>query len=297
MIRESVGVVGLGMMGGRVAGYLASQSVTTYGYDASPDVQPRPGVERCGTIDELAANASVVLLSLPDADAVLDCVRSIVAAPQRATEVVIDLSTIGVVGAQTASKELAGVGIGYVDSPVSGSITGAESGGLILMVGGPEETVERVRPVLECIGKHISHVGHGPGMGQIMKLINNAISGTTLAVASEALAVGCELGLDLPQMLDVINASTGRSMTTEQKFPDQILSGAYAHGGPGYHFQKDIGLFLHAAREVDLPHSVAEAASDLWDEFATEWPAADQTEIFPYLRGEQRISKAPDRDT
>lgn len=288
MLGETVGVVGLGMMGGRVAGYLASQGETTFGYDKLGSVSARPGVILCESVADIAVRARVLLLSLPDAKAVHSLIDELIASTERQVEVVVDLSTIGVPGAEEAANRLAHAGIEYVDSPVSGSITGAESGQLILMVGAPDSTVERVRPVLELIGRQVSHVGQRPGMGQVMKLINNAISGATLAVTNEAFIVGLDLGLDLQLMLDVINASTGRSFTTEVKFPKQVVTGAFAHGGPGSHFQKDIGLFLEIAERTGTEHRVAQAAASLWDEYSNAWPGADQTAIFRYLRGEDR---------
>lgn len=288
MIGETVGVIGLGTMGGRIAGHLAGSGVTTLGFDVLAPIEPPPGVEVCADVAAVVERATTVLFSLPDGAAVLACVADIVAAPRRRAEIVVDLSTIGMAAAQDAASRLEGVGIGYVDSPVSGTIAAAASGQLSLMVAAPDDLFERAEPVLGRVGRQVSHIGREAGLGQAMKVINNAISGTTLAVTSEALAVGLDLGLDLGRMLDVVNASSGRSVASDRKFPEQVLTGRYAYGGPGSHFQKDIGLFVDIARTTGRPHRLAAESADLWSEFATSWRGADQTEIFRYLRDETR---------
>ena len=287
-----IGAVGLGTMGSRIAGHLSRQGFDIVGYDvATPAAQD--GVRVCASLSELAGNVPICFFSVPDASASLACARELASTPDLAVEIVIDLSTIGVAGARQVDQVLSSVGVGYVDAPVSGSLAAAASGGLAVMVGAPDELFDRAKWLLELIGSSVTHVGRQPGFGQAMKVINNAISGTTLAITSEALAVGCALGLDLATMLDVVNHSSGRSVASDRKFPEQVLTGAYAHGGPGSHFEKDIGLFLDIARDSGVAHRLATESAGLWHEFAQAWVGADQTEIFRYVRGEQRTPTAP----
>lgn len=276
-----VGVVGLGVMGARIASHLAEEGLLVVGFDVA-GVAPSE-VESCASLEELVARAPTVLLSLPHAAAVSAVARGIRGADPCRVDLVVDLSTIGVEGARAADAILAPAGIAYVDSPVSGGRHAAATGELSLMVGARAEELDRAAALLGMVGRSVVHVGESPGHGQAMKVINNAISGTTLAVTSEALAVGCALGLDLPRMLAVVNASSGRSVASERKFPDQVVTGRYAHGGPGAHFDKDIGLFLELAASTAVDHRVAAASAALWKSFDEQAPGADQTRLFPHL--------------
>lgn len=292
MAEKVIGVVGLGTMGSRVAAHLARTGSTVVGFDLLRSEPSLEGVEVCSSLTEIGQRADVAVLSLPDGAAVIQSAAELVGRSDRQVAVVIDLSTIGVEAAETVATILDGGGVGYVDAPVSGSLEAAATGRLSVMVSGAPVTVDRARDVLEQIGT-IAYLGERPGLGQLMKVINNAISGTTLAVTCEALALGVDRGLDLTQMIEVINRSSGRSVASEVKIPEQVLTGAYAHGGPGSHFAKDIGLFVEAAREAGLwPRLAAESAS-LWQRFSIDWPGADQTEIYPYLQGADRPSRTP----
>jgi 3-hydroxyisobutyrate dehydrogenase len=283
-----VGVIGLGTMGSRVASHLARSGVEVVGYDLRPPAVEVPGLHSCADVESVARRAEVCVFSLPDASAALACARAVAQAPGRRTTHVVDLSTVGTAAARTAAELLSVSGVGYVDSPVSGSLAAAASGQLALMVAAPQRDFVAVQWLLELVGGSVAHVGEAAGLGQAMKVINNAISGTTLAVTSEALAVGTTLGLDLATMLEVVNSSSGRSVASDRKFPEQVVTGAYAHGGPGAHFDKDIGLFLELAQGSGVTHRLATESASLWHQFAHEWAGADQTEIFPYLRGDDR---------
>jgi 3-hydroxyisobutyrate dehydrogenase-like beta-hydroxyacid dehydrogenase len=287
-----VGVVGLGVMGGRISARLAMHGLRVLGYDPAASAATPRGVERCSTFEELAHAAKTVLLSLPSSDALAMTVELLVSTAPSAVRTVIDLSTVGVEAERSAGRSLNEAGIELLDCPVSGAVAGAASGQLSVMVGGDADVLARLLPLLEVIGSRVTHIGSEVGHGQVMKVVNNAISGTTLAVTCEALAVGTKLGLDLTSMLEVLNCSSGRSVASERKLPEQVVTGAYAHGGPGLHFTKDIGLFLDAASATEITTTVAEVAATAWRTFTDHWGDADQTAYFPYVLGADRPGSA-----
>jgi len=290
---QPLGVVGLGVMGGRISARLAEHGLQVIGFDPATAVPTPDGVERRTTLEELAGTARTVILSLPGPAALTATAERLATIAPSAVVQVIDLSTVGVAAERHAGEVLRAAGIGLLDCPVSGAVAGAARGELSVMVGGDAELLARLLPVLALVGNRITHVGAEVGHGQLMKVVNNAISGTTLAVTCEALAVGAKLGLELSAMLEVVNTSSGRSVASERKLPEQVLTGAYAHGGPGLHFTKDIGLFLDAAAGTDVTVAISTVAAEAWRTFTDAWGDADQTAYYPFAVGGERPHTDP----
>ncbi|HYM03344.1 MAG TPA: NAD-binding protein, partial [Stellaceae bacterium] len=146
--------------------------------------------------------------------------------------------------------------------PVSGGVAGAEKGTLAVMVAGPAEVIAQVKPALDVIGK-VFIVGERPGQAQVLKLVNNLLSVTALAITSEGMAMGVKAGLDPQIMLDVINAATGRNSATQDKFPRNILPRGFDMGfaiGLSY---KDVRLCLEEAEALGVPMFVGSAVRQL----------------------------------
>src|SRR5690606_22889764 len=129
----------------------------------------------------------------------------------RRAEIYIETSTIGIDGIGAIAARLQGSGIDVLDSPVSGGPAGALAGTLAIIVACPSSVLERARPVLAGISESIIHVGDRPGLAQMCKLVNNAISITTAAVSYEAVVAGVKAGIDPEVLLEVVNAGTGRN--------------------------------------------------------------------------------------
>ncbi len=138
-------------------------------------------------------------------------------------------STTGSVYAKKVAEGLAPKGIVQVDAPVSGGIAGAEKGTLAVMVACPDEIFARVQPILAVIGK-LFHVGRQPGQGQTMKLLNNLLSATAMAISSEAVVMGVKAGLDPQMVVDVINAGSGRNTATMDKIPRCVIPRTFDFG-------------------------------------------------------------------
>jgi 3-hydroxyisobutyrate dehydrogenase-like beta-hydroxyacid dehydrogenase len=191
----------------------------------------------------------------------------------------VDLSTTGSRAAIRTAEILKERNIVQIDSPVSGGVAGAEKGTLAVMVSGPPEEIEIVRPALEVFGK-IFVCGDRPGLAQSMKLANNFLSATGMAASSEAIAMGVKAGLDPRLMVDVINAGSGMNTATTQKFPRSVLPGTFDYGfGMGL-MVKDVRLFLAEAESFGIPIEVAKAVGSLWEAALAEHGAeSDFTEL------------------
>ena len=174
---------------------------------------------------------------------------ALVAAADRRTTHVVDTSTIGVVAAREVDGLLAAAGLGYVDAPVSGGVAGARARTLNVMYAGSDEACRAVEPVLAGLSDRRRRVGERPGMAQALKLANNFLSATALAATSEAVAFGVSVGLDLATMVEVLDASSGQSAATSDKFPNHVVTGRYAAGFANTLMAKDLALYLGRGRE------------------------------------------------
>jgi 3-hydroxyisobutyrate dehydrogenase-like beta-hydroxyacid dehydrogenase len=128
------------------------------------------------------------------------------------------------------------------------------------MASGPRADVEAVEPALKVIGKFF-YIGERPGAGQTMKLCNNVLSAAAMVATSESMVAGVKAGLDPRIMLDVINASSGRSTATEQKFPEVVLPRSFNQGFTAGLMFKDVNLFISEAKALGIPIQVIEAVA------------------------------------
>lgn len=167
----------------------------------------------------------------------------------------------------SVTKELATVllkkGMRMIDAPVSGGVQRAKDGTLTIMVGGDKDDFIEALPILRIIGESIFHVG-GIGSGHTMKALNNLISATTMAVTAECIAIGVKYGIDPGKFIEIINRSTGRSHTSEEKFPQQILTRKFNGGFALDLMVKDMGIAMQLADEWKTPVPVASAAYQIW---------------------------------
>ena len=122
-------------------------------------------------------------------------------------------------------------------------------------------------------------------MAQALKLANNFLSATALAATSEAVAFGQSVGLDMGTMLDVLNASSGQSAATTDKFPNQVLTGRYGSGFANSLMSKDLDLYLGAVEASGGPSVIGQVTASVWERFAAIEPGADFTRIFPFVQG------------
>jgi 3-hydroxyisobutyrate dehydrogenase len=280
---ETVGFVGLGNMGGALAANLVHAGHRVVAHDAMGAARAPEGVTHVPTVADVARQAEVVVLSLPDGTASDQVAGAILEADDRVATHVVDTSTVGVEAARAISARLRRGGLAHVDAPVSGGVAGAKARTLAVMFAGDDEACARVAPVLAGLSDRRHRVGDRPGMGQAMKLANNFLSATALVATSEAIAFGQQVGLDMATMLEVLNGSSGRSAATSDKFVEHVVTGRYASGFTNSLMAKDLRLYLDAVEDAGRPAAVAAVTTSVWDRFAAADPGVDFTRIFPFL--------------
>ena len=283
----NIGFIGLGAMGTPMTRRLVEVGYEVRGFDVAADARERVarnGVIPEGLLKDAVSAANVVILMLPDSNAV----EAVLTSPEvqvalSAKTVVVDMSSSEPFRTRDFAQRLAKVGVPMIDAPVSGGVAGAENGTLTVMTGGESEDVETVRPVLEVFGR-VLHVGP-IGSGHAVKALNNLLSATHLLVTSEAMLAGERFGLEPQIMLDVFNASSGRSGSTENKFPKFILPENFNSGFGLRLMLKDMNIAVQLAAEVGTPCALGAEAAEVWSKAAEGLPPrADHTEIARWLR-------------
>jgi 3-hydroxyisobutyrate dehydrogenase len=225
------------------------------------------------------------VLMLPNSDIVSVTVRDegFVAGPGT---VVVDMSSSEPLRTRELAAELKERGVTLLDAPVSGGVTRARAGTLTIMTGGDPTDLARVSPVLSAMGT-TTRAGD-VGSGHAVKALNNLLSATHLLVTSEAMLAGEKFGLDPEVMLEIFNRSSGRSGSTENKWPDFILPGTFDSGFGLRLMLKDMGIAVGLAEQVGTPDPLGRAATELWARAAEVLEAgADHTEIVNWLRKDQ----------
>jgi 3-hydroxyisobutyrate dehydrogenase-like beta-hydroxyacid dehydrogenase len=239
----------------------AGHAVTVYDPSAvAVAVLVAQGARAATSAVAAAAGSSVVMASLPGPAAVKALAAEIAAVPGVAA--FVDLSTSGPAAAQAVAATLAPAGIAAIDAPVSGGVKGAATGKLTLMVSGPAAATARVKPLLEQFGRVVV-VGEKPGLGQTLKLANNLMSAASLAIASEAMAMGVKAGLDPAVMIEVLNASSGRNSATQDKIPKHVLNRQFDFGFANALSFKDVRLCLDEAEALGVPMVVGAAVRQM----------------------------------
>ena len=252
--------VGLGAMGKHMALNLAKSGelrlVSARTGRAFPEFEER-GI-RTTTDAAEAAEADVIFLCLPDTAVVSDTVEKLKPA-LRAGQIIVDTSTIKYQTALQLQKDLAEMGVRFLDAPVSGLESRAKDGTLTIMVGGDETAFQTVLPCLECMGKNILYMG-GPGSGQLAKLVNQLLYDINMAAVAEIMPMAVKLGLDAEKITAVVNSGTGRSHASEYFLP-HILQGSFHNSYPMQSAYKDLVSAAEVGAELGIPMPVLAAAT------------------------------------
>jgi 3-hydroxyisobutyrate dehydrogenase len=265
-----VGFVGLGVMGRPMASHLARAGHPLQLYDIAPGVAPGlaatlPNAVAAPSPAALAAASDIVVTMVPNGEVV----RSLVVGDDGLLQgfapgsLLLDTSSAEPWLTERTAKSLAERGVAMVDAPVSGAEWGAQAAELVFMVGGAEADLDRVRPLLERMGKAVFHVG-GLGAGHAMKCLNNLITSVNLLALSEGLALGKRYGLDPEAMVDVLNVSTGMSWVAQTHIRQRVISRRFDDPFKLALMVKDIGIAMALARATATPAPLSEQAERMW---------------------------------
>lgn len=266
--KERIGFIGLGAMGKPMAVNIVKAGFPVSCFDVNSDnLQELKdlGATASENGGQVAESADIIFTSLPNA-AIVETVMAgndgIFSQCQKGT-VIVDMSSVSPSSTLKMAKIAAESGIAYVDAPVSGGTKGAVAGTLTIMVGADKNVFDRIRPVLEVIGKDIYHVG-ATGSGDAIKIVNNLMLGCNMATLAEALILGVKCGLNLETMQEIIGKSSGRSYVMDAKLEKFIMEEEYA-GGFAMDLQyKDLGLALEAGKENNIPLPMTALATEIF---------------------------------
>lgn len=263
-----LGFVGLGAMGGPIVHRLLTQGHRVVVFDVANSAinnAVSQGAISAKSPAAVGSQAETVLVSLPTPDVVKNVVLGTDGLIEGSKiKHYVDLSTTGAKTAIHVADELALKSITAIDAPVSGGVRTAAQGNLALMASGDELTYQKLEELLKTIGSRITYVGDKVGHAQTLKLINNLLVATSLASAAEALALGKKAGLPLDTLLQVINASSGRSFATDTIFPSTLPERTFDFGFRTELMHKDVRLCLDEAENLGMPMWVGNNILQIW---------------------------------
>lgn len=266
MAKQALGFVGLGNMGGPMGTRLMQAGHELYVYDRDDAAVERlvaAGAKRMASAKAVADQVETLFLSLPTPDIVeAVCLQAGGLKDGTRVKQVVDLSTIGPRAAAAIAKGLADSGIVYVDSPVSGGVPGAVKGTLAVMVSCPRTHYDALESVLAHFGKPF-FLGEKAGQAQTVKIANNIMSATAVAITSEAVVMGVKAGIDPKVMLDVINSGSGRNTASADKFPRCVLPRTFDVGFAAALAYKDVRLCVDEAEHIGVPMVVGSAVREM----------------------------------
>lgn len=263
-----LGFIGLGQMGAPMAERLLGPDVELHVFDTSAEAMApfvKAGATAHTSPKSVADSAPIVLASLPNRS-----VSEKVAfgeggvASGKAVKIYADMSTIGADCIVRIADELAKRSIVTLDAPISGGPPAAKAGRLAMMVSGEPAAVAQVSPWLARIGLKVYDLGDRPGQAQTMKLINNLLMATNLVAASEGLVMGAKAGLKAAQIVEVVQAGTGHSLSLGTILANSALDGSFAFGAHLSIVAKDTALGTSEAERLGVSMPVIRAANERW---------------------------------
>ena len=263
-----IGFIGLGHMGFPMARRLIDAEHDVVAFDTRSDALDRLvalGARAASSPKKVADLADTVMASLPSPQVAVEVATGAAGVIEGSrVRRYVDLSTVGTQAAVHINDLLAQRDVVAIDCPVSGGVSGAENGTLAVMVSGPRSDFDLLQPVLKTIGRP-RHVGEKPGSAQTMKLVNNILAATVLVATSEVVVMGAKAGLDPGVIIDVLNAGSGATSASRDKFPRAILPRTFDYGFATGLMVKDVRLYLDEAKALGVPVDIAEAVGRLWE--------------------------------
>lgn len=264
----TVAVVGLGNMGFGMALSLQRGGFHVVGFDASAGALAKAGeagLSVTNTLADAVRTAKAVVLSLPTSAIVEKVLLSepglLSMLPRGA--VIVDTSTAEPDSSRKLAASAKDKGLVFIDAPVSGGPTGARNGELTMFIGGSAADVTRATPFLEPMGTKRFHIGE-TGAGNIAKIVNNLLTAAQLITAGEAFRMAEKAGVKTEQLIEAVNAGSGRSGVTLFNYPNRILNDSFNSGFTMQLMRKDVRLAMALIEGMDVPAPVMREVGSLW---------------------------------
>lgn len=265
---KPIGFVGVGFMGKPMARNLmrAGYPLVVHDKNRGP-VQElvAEGAREAFSPKEVVQSVETIFTSLPDDKIVEEVVlgEDGIIEGKKSGAVLVETSTISPATARKTAEKLAPKGVEMLDAPLSGGVVGAEKATLSIMVGGKAEIFERVLPLLQKLGKNITHIG-GHGTGQITKAANQIIVALSIDAVAEALIFAKKAGADPAKVRKALLGGFAQSRVLEEH-GQRMLDRKFEPGGKMRFHQKDIGIVLSIAKELGIYLPGTSMMADLWN--------------------------------
>jgi 2-hydroxy-3-oxopropionate reductase len=280
---SKVGFIGAGIMGRPMAGHLQKAGHELYlvkHRSPLPKELVDGGAVACSSCKEVAQKAEVIIIMVPDTpdvEAVLFGTNG-VAEGLSAGKTVVDMSSIAPVATKTFAKKINELGCDYLDAPVSGGEVGAKNAALTIMVGGPQATFDKIKPLFELMGKSITLIGDN-GAGQTAKVANQIVVALTIEAISEALVFAAKAGVDPARVREALLGGFAGSRILEVH-GERMIKRTF---DPGFRIelhQKDLRLALEGARSLNMSLPNTATTQELFNACAANgWANMDHSTL------------------
>ena len=268
-----LGFIGLGIMGKPMASHLVAAGHIVYAYNRSPGPLKQlceKGARACQSCKEVAQKSNIIFIMVPDTPDV----EAVLFGPEglekalKPDSIVVDMSSISPIATKEFAKRLAAMGVKMLDAPVSGGQVGAENATLSIMVGGPLDVFNQIKPYFERMGKNIVHIGNH-GDGQTCKVANQIVVALTIEAVGEALLFASKAGADPAKVRAALLGGFAQSRILELHGERMIKH----NFNPGFRIrlhQKDLNLALESARSMGLSLPNTSLAQELFNAVAAQ---------------------------
>ena len=263
--KGTVGVIGLGIMGGAFAGNLAAAGWRVIGYDISAARRreaARAGVEIAANAIDLAGKVPTILTSLPKPQALMDTVRKIAAAKLK-RKLLVEMSTFAISDKENAERVLRKAGHVMLDTPVSGTGAQAKTRDLVFYASGDKASIKKLKPMFESFGRRVYDVG-AFGNGSKMKYVANLLVAINNVATAEAMVLGMKAGLAPQMIFDLITAGAGNSRVFELRAP-MMVKGNYKNVTMKIDvWDKDMQVIGDYAKKIKVPTPMFNATKSIY---------------------------------
>lgn len=277
---KNVGFIGLGAMGSVMAPLIVKAGYHVFGYDIHTKIDKSSGIKQVSNIRDLS-NLDVIIFMLPDGKIVADVTDELL--QYNIKSILIDMSSSDPRDTKQLGKKLKIKDIKLLDAPVSGGVSRAKIGELMIMAGGNEDHIKSVEELLSVMGK-VQYAGP-LGSGHAIKALNNYVSAAGLIASFEALAAARSFGIEPDNFLKIINGATGKNNTTEVKLDKFVISERFNSGFALDLMVKDVSIADSLIKDLSADKPLSENVSNyLSVSLAELGENPDHTEVYKVLK-------------
>lgn len=277
---KNVGFIGLGAMGSVMAPLIENAGYHVFGYDIHAKIDKSSGIKQVSNIRDLS-NLDVIIFMLPDGKIVADVTDELL--QNNIKSILIDMSSSDPRDTKQLGKKLKIKDIKFLDAPVSGGVSRAKIGELMIMAGGNEDHIESVQELLSVMGK-VQYAGP-LGSGHAIKALNNYVSAAGLIASFEALATARSFGIEPDNFLKIINGATGKNNTTEVKLDKFVISEKFNSGFALDLMIKDVSIADSLIKDLSADKPLSENVSNYLSKSLAELGKnSDHTEVYKVLK-------------